>query len=200
MTFNPNIPLPTDLLSVSQGDLKANNIALDASFGINHVPFSTATNNGKHNFVEMPVRTLIPAPLAVGEGTIYTKTVTSAELFYTNGISANEYRLTRVIPASFSQFGTSTALPSLNGNGGWTFIAGGLLLQYGSFNPNTGTTVQFPIAFTGIPFSVQLTGSASNNSTFRAGVSTGTLTNAQFVFEGTVNAAWTPIYFIAIGI
>lgn len=56
MTFNPNIPQPTDDLSDSQGDLLTNNGALDTSFGIDHYKFSDPTSsNGFHNKVTTPV-------------------------------------------------------------------------------------------------------------------------------------------------
>jgi len=82
----------------------------------------------------------------------------------------------------------------------WAWLPGGLLLQWGSFNPNVSTVVVFPAAFTTVPFSVQLTVSASNNSTFRACVSTGSLTVNGFTFEGTIAAAANPVYWMAIGL
>jgi len=56
MPFDPNIPQPNDNLSDSQGDLLANNVFLNTSFGIDHYPFSDATsNNGFHNQVTTPL-------------------------------------------------------------------------------------------------------------------------------------------------
>lgn len=144
----------------------------------------------------------VPAT-AVNEGGVYVDVGTSpaeANLFYRGENSGFNYQLTRAISASTASFSTnSVALGSANGFGGWTFLPGNLLMQYGYFNPNTSTTVIFPIAFTSTPFSVQLTPSVSSNTTVRTGVSTGTLTNSQFVFQGSVNAALNPVYFIAIG-
>lgn len=55
MPFNPNIPQPNDDLSDSQLDLLNNNGFLNASFGVDHFPFSDATiNNGKHTNVTTP--------------------------------------------------------------------------------------------------------------------------------------------------
>lgn len=137
------------------------------------------------------------------EAGFYSKVGTSpaqSNLFFRGESNGFEYQLTRAISASTASFSTITqALGSANGFGGWTFLAGDLLMQYGYFNPNTSTTVQFPIPFTSAPFSVQLTVSADNNSTFRVGVATGSLTNSQFVFEGSVSSHANPIYFIAIG-
>ncbi len=50
--FNPDIPQPTDNLSVSQGDLLTNFQQLNTQFGVNHVPFDdSGSDKGKHKFV-----------------------------------------------------------------------------------------------------------------------------------------------------
>lgn len=55
MTFNPNIPNPTDNLSQSQSQFKTNNGALDNVFGVDHYKFSDSSGNaGFHNVVTTP--------------------------------------------------------------------------------------------------------------------------------------------------
>lgn len=56
MVFLNNIPQPGDFLNISsQPQLLANNAQLDASFGIDHYPFSNLTaSNGFHNQVTTP--------------------------------------------------------------------------------------------------------------------------------------------------
>ena len=51
MAFKANIPQPTDKKSVSQGDMLANFTALNTTFGVDHVTFDEASDNGKHNQV-----------------------------------------------------------------------------------------------------------------------------------------------------
>ena len=54
--FKNTIPQPNDDLSVSQGDLLLNFQSCNASFGIDHYPFTDlSTNDGKHNKVTTPV-------------------------------------------------------------------------------------------------------------------------------------------------
>ncbi len=196
MPYQINIPLPTDNLNVSQGDILNNFNSADTIMGINHYPFTSgATVQGKHKFVDMPITT-VPTILA-GEGAIYTKTANGrSNLFYTSDAAANEIQL------------TSSVNPSIIANGGFTFLPGNLIMIWGNFNPNVSTTVTFPnISFTGYVgngfpnacFQVQLTGAAANNSTFRNGVSAGTITKTGFVWEGTISANWNPIYYLAIG-
>jgi hypothetical protein len=56
MTYLPNIPLPTDLLSKSQGDILNNFTSSNNVFGIDHYKFDDATaNKGKHNTVTTPL-------------------------------------------------------------------------------------------------------------------------------------------------
>lgn len=56
MSYNPNIPNATDLLSNSQGQLRTNFQTANTSFGIDHYAFADTTpNNGFHNKVTTPL-------------------------------------------------------------------------------------------------------------------------------------------------
>ena len=56
MTYNPNIPQPTDDLSVSQGQILQNFQVSNSSFGIDHYSFADLTGNtGKHNQITTPI-------------------------------------------------------------------------------------------------------------------------------------------------
>lgn len=58
MSFNPNIPQPTDRLVNSQSQFLANNQSLDNGFGQDHYAFSNLTpNRGKHNNIRTPIIT-----------------------------------------------------------------------------------------------------------------------------------------------
>lgn len=84
MTFNPNIPQPTDTLSVSQGELLTNDTQLNTVFNVDHVAFDDATvaNRGKHTSSTLRDFGGDPTP-AAGEGTIYSNTVGARiESFY----------------------------------------------------------------------------------------------------------------------
>lgn len=168
MTYNPSKPAPNDLLSDSQLDIQTNFSVANTSFGKNHFPFDNGTvNNGKHNFVQMPVSAVIPAGLAALEGTIYTKSVGAppiSEVYYTPDNSTNEYQITRTVSTAIALFGTNTAYPASPVDatrvGGWTFLPGGLLLQYGRIDvpPSTSQDIVFPIAYTSFVTGVNVTG------------------------------------------
>lgn len=205
MTFNINIPQPNDDLSVSQGQVKNNFLTSNTSFGVNHYPFNDGTvNNGKHKRVDI-VAGAVPASNG-GEGNLYTKQPASyTNLFYTQDASSNEYQMTRIITTSFPKFATNTALSV--GNGGWTFLPGGMLFQYGSATVNFNTsgnkqgTITFPVAFTNIPYAINVTltsasGSSSAHvlSVFSVGVS-----SFKWNLDDT-SSQYTGFYWTAIGV
>lgn len=77
MTYQSNIPLPTDLISVSQGDLKNNFTSLQNTYNVDHFGFNPEANIGFHKHVTLPDQTsAAPAP-AAGFGAEYAKTVNS---------------------------------------------------------------------------------------------------------------------------
>lgn len=213
-TFQPSIPIGTNLLSVDYKNIQLNFQQLDTSFSRNHIAFSVTPNNGKHTFLEMPVSAGIPAPvpgLIALEGTIYTKTATESTLFYTPDASGNEYQLTRTITGSFSLF--STFINNYNGvgvdfTGGWTFLPGGLLMQYGLFDAGVGGlagtgTIKFPVTFTSPANIVQpvlICKAAGTTSTHTVSVISGTVTNSEFQWNlDAATTAQTGIYWTAIG-
>lgn len=202
MTYTRDIPITGDSLGGTRDRIRTNFQQIDTVLAVNHVAFNSL-GEGKHKFLQMPEQVSAPTT-ATNEGGFYTKVGTNpaeTNLFYRGESNGFEYQLTKAISASTSSFSTiSQTLSSANGFGGWTFLPGNLILQYGFFNPNTSTTVKFPISFNAIPYSVQLTLSSDNNSTFRVGISTGTLTASQFIFEGSVSSHSNPIYFLAIGV
>lgn len=211
-SFNPNIPNAGDLLSDSQPELKTNNQALDNVFFINHYKFSDTTGNkGKHRWVEMPSLgvNVPPNPLVGIEGTIYTNRVTrlavpETQMFYISEANGQRYQLTQSISAQYGQFGTNTALPAggAAGTGGWTFLPGGLILQYGkAAGASLGTiTVKFPIPFSAVPFVVNLQYTIDNNSTdIRLGVLDGSVTPSQFQTIQSNTSHLIDVYFMAIG-
>lgn len=221
MSYNPNIPQATDDLSDSQGDILQNFLALDTSFGRDHLPFSNLTaDNGKHKFVEI-VSAGLPAPapgLSVGSGTIYTKSVggpLESQLFYSPDASGAEFQLTTARSASISQFGVmnpyggAIVLPITLRNGGWTFLPGALILQYGqylsptSFSGSTqgARTVPFPISFPVACFVVNVSWSSTLLPSANAllTVSNTTANNFQFAWNTSSGADVGGIFWWAIG-
>lgn len=129
MSYNPNIPTPTQNLSVSQGFLKINFTTSNTSFGKDHYPFDDGTvNNGYHKDVHIVKRAGDPATVAdtlIAYSKDYTPdatvTSTSTQLFLENAA------------------GVITQMSGLlTGNDGWCWC-GGVLVQWGRITLLSGS-------------------------------------------------------------
>jgi hypothetical protein len=181
-----------------------NTNSIDSLIAEDHYSFGVE-NGGFHKQVRLPSLDSIPLNLIAASGTLYVKQINNgvggiqAQEFYTNGASGNEYQITRTDNTNFPTFGLFT------GNSGWTFLPGGIRLQYGlktETNVGTGTTtVVFPIAYTTIytvtATRVQVAGASQILST-SWGVNN--VTNTGFQFTRTQGIANSSFYWTAIGI
>lgn len=140
--------------SLDQPDMKVNTNSISSLISEDHIGFNQ-NNGGLHKQVRMPIQATIPSGTISNSGTTYVKTANgSAQIFYTNGITGNEYQLTRVDNAGYSTFADTT---------GWTFLPGGLILQYGS-TTTTGVSTLVSFPFTTMTASYSLTLSLRNNA------------------------------------
>ena len=209
MSYLPNIPQASDNPSVSQGDLLGNFQSLNTAFNLNHVSLGSGGSAGKHNFAELVNQASVPTFMS-SEGGLYTKAVEGvSQLFYSPDATANEYQLSRVISASFPLFGLNTNNYNSVGTkftGGWTFLPGGMLLQYGTFDngslsiPTSGTVI-FPVSFTATPYTIFLT-LLGNNSTHTDSIEvqkTG-VGNTSFLWTYSGGSNFTGFYWEAKGV
>jgi hypothetical protein len=213
MAYKPNIPLPGDFLSDSQGDIRNNFTTADNSFGRNHTNFSVTTDAGKHKFVEMVITDPVTTPpvpaLAGGSGTIYTKRPagpgTPTNIYYTPGATGDVFQLTNVTGGlNYPLFGKFVF--NYNGvgvlyAGGWTFLPGGLILQYGVANVQPdGSVITFPLSFDVIPYTVQLTAQTTTNTNRFLYITNITTTDftirSRTAFDTAINSTFS---WIAIG-
>ncbi len=170
-TYTTGIPAAGNNPSVDQPNMQTNTNSINSILAVDHFTFADG-NAGRHQYVRMPVGS-IPA-MSASQAGFYAKTANGfAQLFFTNGVSGNEYQLTRANTTNFASF--STNLPygappaTFTQNGGWTFLPGGMLLQYGFYGKAAASgslgTIQFPVAFTTAPYSVT-TSTLSNGANF----------------------------------
>lgn len=169
----------------------------------NHVDFDAA-GPGKHYCIQMPVQGAIPANplpplgLVAGDANVYSKTASAAsQIFFSPDASGNEYQMTRAITASFAKFATNTAYIA-NHTGGWTFLPGGMIMQYGiRSSPGASGVITLPVAFTNAPYSITLTllrNSGSQSVTVDSGtIPTTTTINYLVSSAGSVGIYWTAI-------
>lgn len=137
MAYDPNIPTANEFQDESQPIIQGNFQQLDTTFGIDHIKYSVATNNGKHNKVSLVRQASDPA-VASTDALLYNKLSNGqSNLFFRN--SAGIQQLTG--PTSFTA-------------NGYTTIANGIILQWAQFTAasNTGSInfatsgINFPTA------------------------------------------------------
>lgn len=158
-SYNLNIPAAGNNPSSDQPLMQTNTNSINSLINVDHYTFGTG-KDGKHLQVQLPALLATPTVGVLGETTVYSQSVTrgaatSTELFITPdaNVANNTYQLTQTILASQTQFGIYNAYTSgVSGvvtTGGWTFLPGGLILQYGTVTPpkNGSFTVNLPIPF-----------------------------------------------------
>lgn len=129
--YNPSIP--TGLVDLDQDykNIKNNFTQLNTSFGVDHTPFSVTPNNGYHKTIHQIAVASNPPASPSGTNTIFSKTVSGdTQLFV---ISQGG--------------GVSQLTGNKNATRGWQYI-GGVLLQWGIRNINSGSNLILPVTFT----------------------------------------------------
>lgn len=209
MTYTNSIPIAGESLGSTRDRIRGNFEEIATVEAINHIAFN-AVGKGKHKYLQMPEVTAsgagVPVTLA-NEGGVYVDVgpnPAQANLFFRGESNGFNYQLTRAIAASTALFGINTN--NYNGvgvtfTGGWTFLPGGLLLQYGlvtSLPPNGIKTVTFPVAYTSACFSVSLnpvtSGLPNNQCILNANPTT-----TNFVINNN-SSTFTRAFWMAVGL
>ena len=191
MAYQPNIPASTDLLSQSQADIQNNFIAIGTLLSPNGAAAAVT----------------LPAPGAPGDPTtsatnmaLYCKTSTLTarpEMFILRNSTIANPNTNPPNPIEFTS--------SNYANPGWTRLASGILLKWGtSGTGGNGTiSVSFPVgatipAFNGTPFSAQITpvGASGNTGSMFLNGLTNLLVSVHFATSGP-NASFR---YLVIGI
>lgn len=192
MAYNQNIPQPTDLLSVSQGDLLNNFMALQTLIDINHVDFASG-DQGKHKFVTFPVQGAAPVFLG-GEVGLYN--LLPGVPFPLTG--QNELFINKSNGTNIPITASAQASP------GWTYLPSGLVVKWGTATANPGSTlITFPAnvntpAFTNI-FTMLITPIGTVGSNFNIYFTSALAPYTQFTVASNSGVNQNFNYF-AIGI
>jgi hypothetical protein len=175
--------------------------AIQEDLDFDHVAISDVTNRGKHNKSTYPVQAGTP-PTIIGESLMFGKDYASrSELAMIRDGTTNIYRLTTTPDADpnyYTRFGTNTNYVGTQ-VGGWTFLPGGLILQYGrTLTTGHSTTINFPLPFAANPYSLSAIRVTFNGSLYKFAFSD--VTPFSFNFENESNTAGRAIRWMAIGI
>jgi hypothetical protein len=155
--FLPNIPQSSDNLDFSQGQLLSNNQGLDTVFGIDHTLFSDSTaNKGKHKKSTYFAQAASPGTSA-SESAIYSKTA---------GTGTNEIYIQKesTAPAGSDIQLTLFSKGVATLQTGYSWLPGGILIQWIQDSGTNNTAKNFPIAFPNACWNVQLTKVSSSTS------------------------------------
>jgi len=215
-TYNRDIPDAPNNPSNDQPPMKVNTNSIDNLINEDHYAFND-NNGGLHKRVRLIDLLAIPGALAAGMGTLYTKLATSSgvstesNIFFTPDNSGNEYQLTRPITGNFASFSALGAFGTVTAGytrtAGWTFLPGGMLMQYGNVTRAAGISpstiaVTFPLAFSTSNIVVSITAISKiggTGSTDTASLQSGTLSSTGFTCNFTsstsayVGFTWTAI-------
>jgi len=199
MPYQPGIPTGNLNLNEDYKNIQDNFSQLDTSFGVDHVKFSIIPNNGYHKSLHI-IPQAAPATVA-GIGQFYCTTVN-------DGI-ANDQTFYFKTGGGIVQQMTMNVAPK-RGTNGYTFMAGGLLIQWGKYVAPAGV---WPITEQDLTFAtsnINFPAHCYNVTTTLSGTATpftsgdifiGTLSTTSFKwrFSGATNANVTGFYWVAIG-
>ena len=192
MAYNENIPQPTTNPSNDQPLILDNFKAISTVVNVNHINFDEP-GKGKHKFLQMPEQSSAPAT-AVNELGVYSKQSTltaQAEMFIRRESNGTEIEFTSFLGAT----------------NGWTRLASGILLKWGSGTGSGITVTNFPTGAT-IPVfvsvfnglvSVEDTSPSPNTFTTLRSISTTAITvfNSKRTSSGADSATFR---YLVIGI
>lgn len=202
LSYFPGIPNPPNAPSVDVPNMQTNTNNLQTYLQRDHIPFGSGFD-GMHLQVNLQETTLsgtpaLPPNLAgSGFGTLYATTNSSqiggnaGEIYYTRGGSAQKIQLTGPLNP------TSAATPATNqASNGYTFLAGGILMQFGKTNPLNGSSksFSFPVTYNNI-LSFSIASTSNSNSFYVSALSTSGFTIATVGGASSGSAA----YWIAVG-
>lgn len=149
-----NVPQAGQNLQETRDDIRNNFSTIDTAFSVNHVPYNSPSDQGKHQFVTFPQIASGSVPAAGAQ-----------ELIVSNQTNADTGRTELYLKRN-----AGTPVPITAGvDTGWSYLPSGLLMKWGSVPQFTGsTTINLNAngpAFTTGPFSIQLTGNTATGNT-----------------------------------
>lgn len=150
MAYNPNIPQPPDIKSVSQPQILNNFIAINDLLAVNHQTFG-APGEGKHTYLQIP------------EHAAPSTAVNEAGLYAAVGAASGQTELV------FRRENNGASIPfteCLAAATGWTRDASGILYKWGNSSAQGLQTITFntQVAYTNV-FIVLIGQKTSNGDT-----------------------------------
>ena len=173
-----NTPNTGDTLGSTKVPVNTNFSLIQLAMSQDHNGMGTGTGiAGTHNVIHL-VEQSVEGQTTATQTAIYTKQATTGDIFlrspnHVDALPLGEYQLTTFSDANIPTFGKDSAYGAppagFTQQGGWTFLPGGLIFQYGFYGKALTTglnaNVQFPRSFANV-FNISLTLSKSLADTF----------------------------------
>lgn len=203
MTYSPRPNASGDSLVSSRDPIRTNFTVLQSRFDENHVDLDGGAGGGKHSFLQMPDQGTAPAVVA-NEAGFYSAAVGGvSQLHFRGENTGSSYQLTTGtsgVDGDIATFGTNTGYAA-NHIGGWSFLPGGLIIQYGArTNSALLGEITFPRTFPTAYFSITITMSrnaSTSTQTITVDNAVAIVTN-EFSYRSSSDTT-SPIYWVAIG-
>jgi hypothetical protein len=200
-------PIASHTLAMDQPTIEANFLYLANTLGtsnskngdhqISLTGVDTTSFEGRHRQVCLNNRHgLAPTVAGIGDGTDALIYSDNGNIFFGTSVGAGNFKMT-----TFNA-NTLGGLASFATGPGWTFLPGGLIMQYGIATitgSSSPQTISFPITFPGAVFSVTTTGISSNSSTNTVNISSGSIATNQFQIFNSATTSVLSMYWMAIG-
>ena len=186
-------------LGATRDQIRNNILDIKNSLAVNHKDLDNGADTGKHtmaNFLQISALAEKPTTSAT-EVALYNDDSVTGQIWLcppgtTQGDIAVLLTAGDVTDTYFSAFSNKTPTPTnTTSQAGWTFLPGGLLLQYGRVlqtsgtQPNTTGTVTFPIAFSSTPYSLTATWVNAGSTSREVGYRSLTTTNFLYVLDSS---------------
>ena len=198
-----NTPNTGDTLGSTKVPINTNFSLIQAAMSQDHNGMGTGAGvAGKHNVIHL-VEQATEGQTNATEAALYTKTGGNGDLYtrspnHVDPLPAGEYRMTAFNDANIATFGGNVAT-GLDFHG-WTFLPGGLLLQYGrvSLISTATRTITFPVAFFAAtpPYSITLSPNNGTSAYITSNVVSPTNTTFEIIVTSTTlsgQARWMAI-------
>lgn len=189
-TYDNTVPAASNDPSNDQPLMLTNAQSIASIWDVDHIGFGAA-NGGTHNKATLRAQGSVPVSIA-DEIILYSKDDSNAvpQLFFAPESAAT--------PVQMTTKPSGAAAVSIGANG-YTFLPGGLLLQWGSTVLNTTSqAITFPVAFTTL-YNIQLTSkvgaSGGSLTSFKVSETTPSTTGFTAITAGSNSG----FYWMAIG-
>jgi hypothetical protein len=165
LTYNytPDVPQANQQINNTQQPINYNFQDIAQFIGVNHTPFNTANTFGTHTVVDYFTQSTIPTTLSTEIALYaYNPTASTPQLYYTYQNNGTTLQLTGTSSGSTTSTGSGGGQvynsAQWQGQAGWQYLSGGLLMKWGEAAINvtyTGgvqtTLFDYPAGYGGMP-------------------------------------------------